>query len=300
LIAARWALSILAALPGIAAANAALSESIGTKPWFTEAPDPLPLPQFFGVMEEVGRALPVLLIGVALAWLFLQMLNAAAIEILDPGRTPGRVRLWRTIVDSGWRYLPIYLRVSLLALIFLGLGARAVSTVFDRLGDQGAIEGWSGETLVLTLPMVHLLVLLAWAGIVGAGAWWSRVILTRGGRRYVRRMLTVVPRVIWRNPLQGFLLHWLLATASVLLGAAMLFAWRQTPGVATGWLAAWLVLLLVQAGVWHFRLRTLNLIWSLATQDDLRDQPDAPWGLFRRFKTRLLRRRVQPVVDDLD
>jgi hypothetical protein len=300
LVAARWMLSILAALPGIAAANAALSESVGTKPWFTEAPHPLPLPQFFGVLDEAGAVLPILFLGALVAWIFHQMLTAAAIEILDPRRTPGRVRLWRTLVDSGWRHLLIYLRVSLLALVCLVVGARGVTAVFGRLADRGVVEGWTGQTLIYTLPVVQVLVLLAWAGIVGAFAWWSRVILTQGGRRYVRRMLTVVPRLMWRSPLLGFLLHWFLATASVLIAVVALFSWRQTPGVAhsvaIGWLIAWLVLLLVQAAVWQYRLRLLSLTWSLARFDDLRGKPDSSWGLFRRLKQRLKRRRVSPVA----
>jgi hypothetical protein len=290
LIALRWALSILAALPAIAAANAALSESVGKEPWFTEAPDPLPLPQFFGVMGEIGSLVPVMFIGVVVAWLFHQLLTAAAVEILDPAREPGRVRVWRTMMDTGWRYLLVYLRVSLVALVFLFLGARVLSVVFEQLAERGVIEGWTGKTLVLTLPIAHGLLLLAWAGLVGGCAWWSRVILLRGGRRYVRRMLTLVPRAIWRSPVQGFLLHWLLGAASLLLGAAVLFAWRQAPGVATGWFALWLALLLVQSAVWHWRLRTLSLIWSLPALNDLRDKPDAPWGVFRWFKSRLRRR----------
>ena len=145
---------------------------------------------------------------------------------------------------------------------------------------------------------LSLLLLLAWAGVVGACAWWSRVIIVRGGRRYVRRLLTVVPRVAWRNPVQGFLLHWLLGAGSVLLGAAVLVAWRQAPGVATGWFAGWLVLLLVQAAVWHWRLRMLSLIWSRPTLDDLREKPDAPWGVFRRLKSRFRRGRSTRVSPD--
>jgi hypothetical protein len=289
LIVLRWVLSILAALPAIAAARGALSAA-AKEPWFTEAPDPLPLPQFFGVLGEIGPAVPVMLIGVFLTWLFHQLHTASAVEILDPGREPGKVRLWRTMVDTGWRYLLIYLRVSLFALVFLLLGARILSVVFDRLGERGVVEGWTGKTLILTLPIAHALLLLAWAGIVGAAAWWSRVILLRGGRRYVRRMLTIVPRVLWRSPVQGFLLHWVLGAASVLVGAAVLVSWRQAPGVATGWFALWLVLLLVQSAVWHWRLRTLSLIWSMRQFDDLREKPDAPWGVFRWFKARLRRR----------
>ncbi len=61
--------------------------------------------------------------------------------------------------------------------------------------------------------------------------------------------------------------------------------------------AAWFVLLLAQVAVWHWRLRTLSLIWSLPSLNNLRDKPDAPWGVFRWFKSRLRRRAaVSPAL----
>ncbi len=288
LIVVRWVLALAAGWPAIFAVKGALATA-ATQPWYTEAPDPLPLPQLFGVMGAIGSAAPMLIVGAAVAWLVHQLLTAAAIEILDPHRETGPVRLWRRMIDTGWSYFLPYLRISLIALVFLLIGSRVLSMIFDGLAERGAVEGWTGKTLSITLPVWHALLMLAWAGGVGTFAWWSRVVLLRGRRRYVRRLLTVVPRVIWRNPFQGFLLHWLLGVASILAGAAVLFAWRQTPGVATGWFAVWLALLALQAFVWHWRLRTLSLIWSKTALDDLRGVPDAPWGIFRRFRPRLRR-----------
>jgi hypothetical protein len=291
LVVLRWALSVLAGLPAIMATKGALSAA-ASQPWFTEAPDPLPLPQFFGVMGHVGGVMPIVILGAVIVWLFNQLLTAAAIETLDPGRGPGRVRLWRTMVDTGWRYFLIYLRVSVFAALFLFIGARILSVVFESLAERGDVEGWTGKTLVMTLPLLRALLLLAWAGVVGVGAWWSRLILLRDGRRYVRRMLGILPRVLWRSPVQGFLFHWVLGAASVVAGAAVLVAWRQTPGVATAWFAVWLLLLLAQALVWHWRLRTMSLIWSRPSFDDLRERPDAPWGVFRWMWSKLPRRRA--------
>ncbi len=289
LVGVRWVVSILAALPATMAAKGALSTA-ATRPWYTEAPDPLPLPQFFGVMGELGAVMPLVVVGAIVAWLAHQLLTAAAIEILDPARGAEPIRLWRAMVKIGWRYLLIFLRVSLFALVFLLIGSRVLSWIFDGLAERGAVQGWTGKTLVLTLPILHGLLLLAWAGIVGAWAWWSRVILLHGRRRYVRRMVGIVIRTVWRSPLQGFVAHWILGIASVLAGAAVLFAWRQSPGVATGWFLLWLLLLLVQAFVWHWRLRTLHLIWACSSFDDLRARPDAPWGVFRWIRKRLPRR----------
>ena len=298
LIVSRWLLSIFAGLPGIVAGKAALSESIGTKPWFAEAVDPLPLPQFFGVLGEVGSVLPMMLIGVLFAWLFLQLLTAAAVDILDPSRRAGRVRLWRTMIDTGGRHFLAYLRISLFALIFLGIGGRIFLLVYARLVERGVVEGWSGKTLVFTMPVAATLFLLGWAGLMGTCALWGRVITVRGNRRYVRRTLLMVPRVIWRNPVQGLMVHWLMGIGFVLSGAAMLVAWRQAPGVATGWFIAWLLLLLVQSAVWHWRMRTLSLIWSQPGLDDLRSVPDAPWGLFRRVRDRFRRKPASVVVQE--
>ena len=289
LICVRWVLSILAVLPGIATGKAALSESVGVRPWFAEAPDPLPLPQFFGMMEEIGSAVPVMLVGVLFVWLFNQLLTAAAVEILAASSARGRVRLWRTMIDTGGRHFLAYLRVSLVALLSLALGGRILFFVFDQLNERGVIEGWTGETTMYHLPLARAAMLLAWAGLVGICAWWSRVIVVRGGRRYLRRVLLLVPRVIWRYPVQGLLVHWLAGVASLFLGAVVLVAWRQTPGLALGWLACWLGLLVLQSVVWHWRVRTLSLIWSEPSLDDMRTKPDAPWGLFRRLRNRFRR-----------
>ena len=302
LIAVRWALSMLAVLPGIVAAKGMLSGSVGMSPWFTEAPDPLPLPQFFKVLNEVGSAAPVMIAGVIVVWLFNQLLTAAAVEVLGPNREPGPVRVWRAILDVGGRYFFVYLRISLLAFVFLALGGRLLSGFFDYLIERGVVERWTGKTLVYTLPIVHTLLLLGWASLVGACAWWSRVIVVNGRRRYVRRLLGIVPRVAWRSPIQGLLLQWALAIASVTVGAAVLFAWRQAPGAAGGWFAIWLGVLVAQAVVWHWRLRTLSLIWALPTLDDLRARPDRPWGLFRGIRKRFRRAPAPPpaVIDGAD
>ena len=93
-------------------------------------------------------------------------------------------------------------------------------------------------------------------------------------------------RIWWRIPFQAFVLQWILAMGSVLAGAGVLVAWRQSPGPGEGWFAVWIALLVVQAGAWHWRLRTLRLIWSGPEVQDLRERPDAPWDLLRRLARR--------------
>lgn len=289
LIAARWVLAILAALPGIFAARAALDASAGRQPWFTEAPDPLPLPQLIKILAELAPAVPVLVAGVVVAWLVQLLLTAAAVELFDPRAAPGPVRLWRGTIDTGTRFLWVYLRISVSAAVLLFVGGLIVDAVFEKLADRAEVAGWSGTTIIYGLGIGQMALLLTGAGLVGLCAWWSRVIVVGGGRRYVRRLPTMLVRVCWRWSFQGLILPGTVGMASVLAGAAVLFAWRQSPGTGTVWFVLWLGLLLVQAYLWHWRLRTLCLIWFSTGLDDVRATPDRPWHMFRRIRRRLRR-----------
>ncbi len=290
LVVVRWLLSVLAAAPGVLIGQGSLAESVGTRPWFTEAGDPLPLPQFVKMMGELGALIPVFLVGVVVAWVFLQLLTAAAVEILSGSRGTTGVKVWRTMIDRGGRSFLAYLRIALFSLVLLAIGGRILSLVNGRFEDRAVIEGWTLERTILVQPALFALALLAWAGLVGVWAWWSRVVVARDGRRYVRRVVAMVPRLLWRYPFSDFLIHWVVGLLFVFAGAAVLVAWRQAPGVATGWMILWLMLLAVQAAVWHWRLRVLGLIWSQVRQDDLRSRPDSPWRIFRRLRDRLRRR----------
>lgn len=291
LIASRWVLAILAALPGILAARAALDESAGRQPWFTGAPDPLPLPQLGKILHELEPAVPVLMAGVVVAWVAQLLLTAAAVEALDPRRAPGPVRLWRGVFDTGAGFLWVYLRISLCAAAVLLVGARIAGIVFERLADRADLAGWTAEAIVYRLGIGRVALLLAWAGLTGLFAWWGRVIVIRDGRRYVRRLLTMVVRVCWRWAFQGVIVPWAVGATSVIAGAAVLVAWRQSPGTGGAWFALWLGLLLMQSYLWHWRLRTLCLIWASSGLDDVRATPDEPWHVFQRIARRLRRSR---------
>ena len=289
LIATRWVLAVLAALPGIFAARAVLDESAGRQPWFAMAPDPLPLPQMLEILGKLGPAVPVLMAGVVVAWLVQLLVTAAAVEVLDPRRAPGPVRLWRGTIDTGTRFLWVYLRISLCAVVLLVAWARIVGLVFEKLADRAEVSGWTGTTIIYGLGISRLGLLLAGAGVIGLFAWWSRVIAVCDARRHVRRLATMVIRVCWRRVFQGLILPCVVGALSVLVAAAVLFAWRQSPGTATAWFVFWLGLLLVQAYLWHWRLRTLCLIWGSTGLDDVRATADEPWHVFRRMWRRLRR-----------
>jgi len=295
LIAARWLISILAALPGVLVAGKALGELMARRPFFSDAADPLPLVQFSTLLGRMpGSVWAALGLGLVLAWLANLLLTAGAVEILDPARSEGKVRVWRSTVDTGTRFLWQYPRVSLLALVLVVLGAALLGKGFTRIAEHGEVARWSGYTLSVVLPLIRGFVVLAWASLVGVLAWWLRVLLVADGRRLLRRLLPVVPRIWWRHSVQALLLHWLLAMGSVLLAAQVLIAWRQSAGAGWAWFALWLAVLLLQAGIWHWRLRICRLLWAQTDADDLRTRADEPWHLWRRLYRRL-RNRLKPV-----
>lgn len=205
LIGARWLLAIVAALPGVLAAGAMLGESAGRQPWFTEAPDPLPLAQMGLMLGEVGGATPVLMIGVVVAWILLLLMTAAAVEAFDPRRPPGPVRLWRGTFDTGARFLWVYLRIAFFAAALIGLWGWLLSFVFGKLLDRAEVTGWSASKIIYGLGISRVLLLLAGAGVIGLLAAWGRVFAVSGNRRHVRRLPTMGIRVCNRFLFQGFI-----------------------------------------------------------------------------------------------
>ena len=63
IVGVRWLLWIVAALPGIAAARATLDGAVANRPYFADAPDPLPLPELLGLLGELNAAVGALLVG---------------------------------------------------------------------------------------------------------------------------------------------------------------------------------------------------------------------------------------------
>jgi hypothetical protein len=300
LILLRWTLCIIAAVPGMMAARGAL-EGTARRPYFAEAPDPLPVIELGRFMQQIpGSVWGVFAAGVVVSWLGGLLLTAGAVAVLDPART-GPVKVLRTILDRGLHSFWAYVRVGLLALLVIVIGNRLIELVFERLGRHGTVAGWTEQTLMILLPFSQAALSLLWISLVGVLALWCRVMIVAGERRYVRRLPSMVLRLWWRRPVRGLGAHILLATLSLAVGAAVLFAWRQSAGSTGGWLALWLTVLLMQAFVWHWRLRASRLIWSDGELADLRTRPDSPWRWIRRLHDVLRRRRRAHITPgDLD
>jgi hypothetical protein len=224
--------------------------------------------------------------GVVAAWVGNLFLTAGAVELLG-GISETKVRVWRTVIETGTRSLWVFLRLAVLGAMLIFGGAKLLGVFFDRLIDHGAAAGWTGHLLVRDLALAHGMLLLTWATLVGVMIWWCKVIAVADDRRLIRRLPPMVLRLWWRRPLQGLVFHVVLSVVTVFTSAAVLFTWRQSAAGVGGWIVLWLVVLGFLAFVWHWRLRACRLVWAAADLQDLREQPDEPWHLPRRLWRRL-------------
>ena len=290
LMALRWLLFVVAALPVLAAGVGGIGDTLANRPYFAEAPDPLPLLPFFRMLGRMpGAVWGMLAVAAAAAWLGNLMLTAGAVAIFG-APSGGKPRVWRTVFRVGTHALWAYLRIALVALVLGLVGVRILAAIGDRLQDHAVQSLWTMHGRFL-LQAARGLATVSWLTLVGVFAWWSRVIVVADQRRRVRRLCTVVPRLWKRRPVGALLLHFLLALGGLLASAAVVVAWRQSAAGGVGWAILWLAVLAALSWLWHWRLRAGRLLWSSPELLDLRAVPDAPWGLPSRL---LARRRWRP------
>jgi len=288
-MALRWLLFVVAALPGLAAGIDGVGKSVANRPYFAEAPDPLPMIPLMRLFDQIpGSVWGALLLAAVLAWLGNLLLTAGAVTLFGTAGG-GRPRVWKTVFEAGARSLWAYLRIALVALVLAAVGTRIIAMIAERLLEHGGRALWTMRALFL-LQGGRGLAAICWLTLVGVFAWWCRVIVVADERRRVRRLWTVVPRLWRRRPFGALVVHFLLALGGLAAGAGTLFAWRQSSAGGVGWALAWLAVLGALSFLWHWRLRAGRLLWSSPDLVDLRATPDAPWRLPSKLLGKLRRR----------
>jgi len=298
LILFRWILIVAAGLPALSSLGGAVETTVAVRPYFADAIGRLPLAHLIRVFGEAGGSFgPMIGMTVLLALLGQQVLTAGALAWLssDTDRAGGR-GVFVHVLREGTPWIWAMLRVVLLAALVAVVGIAALSGLFDWLDDHGKAEGWRGWTMIVLLPVLRLVLTLAWLFKVGAFALWCRTVMLADGRRRVRSVALIVWRVWWRRPFSAPLRYMVVMGGATLLGAVVLVSWRQMPPagplIARIWLVAWMLALLVQAAAWYHVLSSARTMYAGWFFDDLRARPEGPSWLRR------LRRapREKPVV----
>jgi hypothetical protein len=282
----RWLLFVVAALPGLAIGIGTIGKNLANRPYFAEAPDPLPMLPLMRMLGRLpGSVWATLVLAVVVAWLGNLLLTAGAVALFGTA-TDDRPRVWGTVFKAGTHSLWAYLRIALIALFLAAVGARVIGLIAGHLLEHGQEALWTMRARFL-VQAGRGLATLCWLTLVGIFAWWCRVIVVADQRRRVRRLWTVVPRLWLRRPVGALALHFLLALGGLLASSSVIFAWRQSSAGALGWTLLWLAVLAGLSWLWHWRLRAGRLLWSSPDLIDLRAVPDLPWRLPRRLFGRL-------------
>lgn len=288
LILFRVLVVVVSSLPALFAGLAGMASGAARRPYYTEVDGRLPLMHLARVLRELPSAfVPCVVIGVVVAVLADQLLTGGALVLVDPDRpAEEKVSVWGAVFRDGLTHLWAFLRVVGLGLLVSGVGVALIRMPFKRLDDRGYLSGWTGETMMLRLPLLATVIIVVWLATVGAWVFWSRLITVADGRRRVRRTGLLALRVLVRFPLRSWGIFVGLTLGSTLVSGAVLAAWRQAEpgsvGGAVGWMFLWLLTVLVQAFIWLWLLRAGRLLYVSERLADLREKPDEPFRIFSR------------------
>lgn len=290
LVAARWLVAIAASLPALVAVRPAADEA-ARAPYFTGA-EPLSFVQAALLARELAPAAAFgLALAAALAFVADQVLTAGGLALLDPARprpVPPRV-----VARAGLAHFWTMVRIAGWTLLLAGTGGAVLRWLVERAGRAGERAGWTAATLTLTLPLLTLLSVGAWAALAAACGFWARVIAIADARRRTRRAMLLALRVLARRPIATAGMFLALAVASTAVPVAIVVAWRGSPPAGTAgawcWFLAASAAQLLPALAWHFGLRWGRLVYAVPRFDDLRDRPDEPLRWIRRTLARLRR-----------
>jgi hypothetical protein len=295
----RWLFTLVVGVPAFFVAVHTIGETGGREPFFTNASHPMPLIELSLWINQLPATVGAALLGSALlGWFGNTFLTAGAVRVLDQDSSeqPG---VWQAVFSWGPRALLPYWRVALFIVAMLAASVLILARSSDRVLDHAALAGWTAKADLVGIVLVRGLLQAACVAVLGACAFWTNVIIVADDRRYVRRLLTIVPRIATRRPINALALHVVSGSAAVLVGGVVLATWAQSQRLAPAmWMCIWAMALGVQSWIWMWRVRVCLLTWRTSAFDDLRRIPDGPWHAFRRARSKLAERYWKRFADE--
>jgi len=258
-VGARWLLYMLAMLPGMLSLSKHLDEAVGKRPWFHDLQPPLDTLSTRFVLAQLGDGVALLLAGVGILWLLQLVWLGGSARVLNP-RTPG---VYTKVFKNGWQYLARFLRIAIIAVIVTAVLQFAISKLFGALSARAETHAWPFYTSYITLNMWRAATIFVALTLVGVIAFWMRMIAVDEGRFDTRRLPWQALKLVRRRPFAALLGQFLIVCAVLGIQAVALLCWRQSPDGEV-WLGAWVLLQLVTAYVWQFRIRTALAILQQA------------------------------------
>ena len=259
----RTVLAVLATAPAWSMAVAGVGEGPAKRPYYTDVEGPLPMVHLMRMIKDLPESWGPVLVGcVGLFVIVSAILTAGALAVLAPGRrSDGRGIVGRLteVWSTGWAFLPAFLRILLLELVFAGVGLFALERLFGALDRHGQRALWSGYALSVLLPLWHVLLAALFLSKVGAWGLHTKAGVVLHGERRVRREALATLRRWWDHKLSGPVLFMATSLVVIVASGGVLVTWRQAPPVsATGaWMrmGVWFGVLLLISWAWHFLVR---------------------------------------------
>ncbi len=243
----RWFIYVFATLPGLLALQGQLDDAIGKRPWFQDAEMPLDAVNLNLVVSELSGGAGLLMLCALLAW-FLQLIwLAGAVRVLVPDAATKKV------FASGRPYLWRYLRIAFFALLVILVVHLITKAIFELLATRAELQGWPVDESIFDLNLWRGAIMFVLLTLIGVFVFWMRVLTAATDERKLRRVPRKVLRLLRRHIGSALLLQFLAVTVVLALQAVALFAWRQAGG-GIAWFLAWLLLLLLAAWVWQWRV----------------------------------------------
>lgn len=296
----RFGFMLLMSAPMTLIALVGVAEGPGKSPYFTEPKGLLPFVHLVKLVMELPKAVVPGVLVTALLCVFVdQILLGGAVSLADPSRVQDeKPRVLSAVGKEGLVHLWPFLRAVGLGLLPLFVGSGLLRVLAKKLNAMGELSGWTGKTMMVTLPMLNAVLMLIWFGCTAAWIFWCRLICAADNRRIARRSAVLALRVFVRRPIPSLVSFAFLSIISIVLSGAVLFGWRFSDPRGASlffWVSAFLGTLAVQALLWLYLVRAGMLLYSSDTFLDLRSAPDESFRLWSRLKG-LFRRSGKPAA----
>ena len=261
-ILSRWALYVVAMLPGLLAMKRHLEQTVGLRPWFQDVEMPLDMLSLKFVAAELSGGMSLLMLGAFIVWVLQLVWLAGAAQILDTSKN----YLPRKIFANGWSYLGRFVRIAVFSILAIIAFHLALKFLFGSLATRAELEDWSVEKSFFDLNLWRAVITFTALTLIGTFAFWARVITVADSRRKLRRLPLLLLRLFARRPVSALIFQFAAITVVLFVQAVALWSWRQSGG-GLAWLVLWAMLLLVASWIWQLRIRAALIIWQ---REDLR------------------------------
>ena len=258
----RWALYVIAMLPGLAAMTSHLKQTVGLRPWFQDVEMPLDMLSFKFVAAELSGGISLLMLGAFFVWVLQLVWLAGAVQVLDVSKN----YLPRKVFANGWSYLGRFVRIAVFAILAVIAFHLALKFIFGSLATRAELEDWTVQKSLFDLNLWRAGLTFTALTLIGTFAFWARIITVADSRRKLRRLPLLLLRLFARRPVSALIFQFAAIAVVLFVQAVALWSWRQSGG-GLAWLLFWAALLLVASWIWQLRIRAALIIWQ---REDLR------------------------------